>query len=128
MLLLSLLYLLEDVSHVELHASDEGYLQYEGTHEVVENIAALFLEVHCLVLLEIVEDLVVGHCQLHHTVDLTLQLFLISLLEILEIVEFLSETLHFLLLQRSDPLSEFGLTSDYLKFSLIIFDVFLVLG
>lgn len=98
-LLLSFLYLLEDVSHVELHASDKRYLQHKGTHEVVKDIAALFLEVNCLVLLEIVEDLVVSHCQLHHTIDLTLQFFLISLFEILEIVELLSKTLHFLLLQ-----------------------------
>lgn len=61
-LLLSFLYLLEDVSNVELHASDKGHLQHEGTHEVVKNIAAFFLEVNCLILLEIVENLVVSHC------------------------------------------------------------------
>lgn len=128
MLLLSFLYLLQDISHVKLHASDEGHLQHKGTHEVIEYLTAFFLEVYCLVLLEIVEDLVVGHRQLHHSIDLTLQFFFVSLFEILEIIELLSIALHFLFLYRPDSLPKFCLTSDDLKLSLIIFDVPFVLG
>lgn len=61
-LLLSFFHLLEDVSHIELHASDEGHFEDECTHEIIEHVAALFLEVHGFVLLEIVKDLVVSHC------------------------------------------------------------------
>ena len=99
MLLLPFLDLLEDVSHVELHASDKGNHEYECTHEVIEHFAAFFLKVDGFVLLEVVKNLVVSHRQLHHAVHLILQLFLVSLLEILQIVELLSKALHFLLLQ-----------------------------
>lgn len=44
---------LEDAAHIELHAANEGHLEDEGAHEVVEHFAAFLLQLHWLILLEV---------------------------------------------------------------------------
>ena len=44
---------MEDTADIELHAPDEGDLEHEGTHEVVEDLTTLLLQLHWLVLLQV---------------------------------------------------------------------------
>ncbi len=53
MLLLVFLHPLQDAPHIELHATDEGNLQDESAHEVIEHFVALPLQLHRLVVLQI---------------------------------------------------------------------------
>mgnify|MGYP000906827750 CR=1 FL=1 len=43
MLLLLILYSLQDITNVELHAPDEGYFQDESPHKVVEYLTTFSL-------------------------------------------------------------------------------------
>jgi hypothetical protein len=45
------------------------------------------------------QNLVMSHGQLHHPVNLAFEFLLVGLLQVLEVVELLSEVLHVLLLQ-----------------------------
>lgn len=92
-LLLPILYLLEDIPDVELHATNEWHLKHKGSHEVIEYIAAFLLQVYGLILFKVPEDLIVSHGQLHHSIDFSFQFILVELFESGEVLIALS---HFL--------------------------------
>lgn len=72
MLFLSVFHLLQNIAHVKLHTPNEGHLKYKGTHEVIENIAALLLQINSLVLVQSLQNVVVSHGKAHHSINFCL--------------------------------------------------------
>ncbi len=80
MLLLAFFHLLQDITHVELHTSNKGYLKDKSTHKVIEHFTAFPLKIDRLILFKVVKNLVMSHCKFHHAINLALQFFLVCLL------------------------------------------------
>ena len=72
MLFLSVFHLLQNIAHVKLHTPNEGHLKYKCTHEVIENIAALLLQINSLVLVQSLQNVVVSHGKAHHSINFCL--------------------------------------------------------
>lgn len=109
MFLLSIFHLLQDVSNIELHASDERNLKYKGSHEVVKYITAFFLQIYSLIFFKASQNLIMSHRQFHHAINLSFQLIFIQLFEGSKAFIALSHFFSLILTQTADSSIKFDL-------------------
>lgn len=125
MLFLLIFDFLQDSSYIELHTPDKTDLQHKCSHEVVKHICSLPLQVYSFIFVKGLQNSVMSHRQLHHSINLRLELVFMQLFKRAYILEFFSIFFLVIISYRSYLGVQLDLMSYDLQLCLSVLNAFL---